>query len=230
MKPHLKLAETIAADGTRLSLHSHDGNFCIRVNGQELMHSAVSASELQLGELAVEGIAERPARVLIGGLGLGFTLKAVLAKSGPDTVVEVAELFPAVVEWNRTFLAGLNGTLLDDPRVKILVEDVGHVLSRAASAEYDAIVLDIDNGPTAMVQANNAGHYRTQGIQRFFRVLKAGGRAAIWSAKADHAFESRLTKAGFKVKAVPAKLYASAKRHTYTIYQADRVVLPGRSM
>lgn len=223
MKPHLKLAETIASDGTRLSLHSHDGNFCIRVNGQELMHSTVAASELQLGELAVEGIAAQPAHILIGGLGLGFTLKAVLAKSGPDAVVEVAELFPAVVEWNRVFLAGLNGALLDDPRVNILVEDVGAVLSRSASAQYDAIVLDIDNGPTAMVQANNAGHYRAQGIQRFFRVLKPGGRAAIWSAKADHAFEGRLRKAGFTVKAVPAKLYASAKRHTYTIYLADKI-------
>lgn len=229
MKPHLKLAETIATDGTRLSLHSHDGNFCIRVNGQELMHSAVAASECQLGELAVEGIIARPTRILIGGLGLGFTLQAVLAKSGSDAVVEVAELFPAVVEWNRTFLAGLNGALLDDPRVKVLVEDVGSVLSRSASAAYDAIILDIDNGPTAMVQANNAGHYRTQGIQRFYRVLKPGGRAAIWSAKADHAFESRLAKAGFTVKAVPAKLYASAKRHTYTIYQADKISSPTRS-
>ena len=222
MKPHLKLAETLTPDGARLALHSHDGNFCIRVNGQDLMHSATASSELQLGELAVEGFTSRPARVLIGGLGLGFTLKAVLEKSGPDVVVEVAELFPAVVEWNQTFLAGLNGALLADPRVKVLVEDVGPVLSRATKDPYDAIVLDIDNGPTAMVQANNSGHYRAQGIQRIAAALKPGGRVAIWSAKADHAFEARLRKAGLTVKSVPAKLYATAKRTTYTIYLADK--------
>jgi len=222
MKPHLKLAETLTPDGGRLTLHSHDGNFCIRLNGQDLMHSASASSELQLGELATEGITARPARVLIGGLGLGFTLKAVLEKSGPEMAVDVAELFPAVVEWNRTFLAGLNGALLADPRVKVLVEDVGEVLSRAARAPYDAILLDIDNGPTAMVQANNAGHYRARGIQRIATALKPGGRAAIWSARADHAFEARLAQAGFTVKAVQAKLYASAKRSTYMIYLADK--------
>jgi spermidine synthase len=222
MKPHLKLAETLTPDGARLSLHSHDGNFCIRVNGQELMHSAASASELQLGELAVEKFAGQPARVLIGGLGLGFTLKAVLEKSGADAAVDVAELIPAVVEWNRSFLTGLNGALLGDPRVKVFVEDIGCVLSRAKVTPYDAVILDIDNGPTAMVQANNAGHYRAQGIQRFFSALKPGGRAAIWSAKPDHAFEGRLKSAGFTVKAVPAKLYATAKKHTYTIYLADK--------
>jgi len=223
MKPHLKLAETITPDGARLSLHSHDGHFCMRVNGQDLMHSATAASELQLGDLATEGLRSRPGRVLIGGLGLGFTLKAVLEKSNPDVMVDVAELFPAVVEWNRTFLAGLNGALLTDSRVNILVEDVAHALSRAA-AVYDAILIDIDNGPTAMVQANNAGHYRAQGIQRFARALKPGGRAAIWSAKPDHAFETRLARAGFAVKSVPAKLYSTAKKTAYTIYLADKAV------
>jgi spermidine synthase len=226
MKPHLKLAEILTPDGARLSLHSHDRNFCIRLNGQDLMHSATASSELQLGELATEGLAGRPVRILIGGLGLGFTLKAVLEKTSPDTTVEVAELFPAVVEWNRTFLKELNGALLTDPRVKILVADVGHVLSHASAAPYDAILLDIDNGPTAMVQANNAGHYRAQGIQRIADALKPGGRAAIWSAKADHAFETRLRKAGFTVKSTPAKLYATAKRTTYTIYLADKLTQP----
>jgi spermidine synthase len=223
MKPKLKLAEVLTPDGARLTLHSHDNNFCIRVNGQDLMHSATAASELQLGELAMEKISTGPARILIGGLGLGFTLKAVLEKSGPDVRVEVAELLPAVVEWNRTFLAGLNGALLADSRVKILVEDVGYALTRAAgNLPYDVVILDIDNGPTAMVQANNSGHYRAQGIQRIATALKPGGRVAIWSARPDHAFETRLAKAGLVVKSVPAKLYATAKREVYTIYIADK--------
>jgi spermidine synthase len=225
MKPNLKLAETLTPDGARLTLHSHDGNFCIRLNGQDLMRSAGSASALQLGELAMEGILGRPARVLIGGLGLGVTLKAVLEKSGPEMTVDVTELYPAVVEWNRTFLSGLNGALLADPRVKTFVEDLGPVLSRGKATPYDAILLDIDNGPNAMVQANDSGHYRSQGIQRIFAALKPGGRVAIWSAKLDHAFETRLRKAGFTVKSVPAKVYASAKRTTCVIYLADKVVV-----
>ena len=222
MKPNLKLAETLTPSGARLALHSHYGKFCIRLNGQDLMHSASSSSEIQLGELATEGFLGRPARVLIGGLGLGFKLKAVLEKSGPDMIVDVAEPFQAVVEWNRTFLAGLNGALLADPRVKIFVEEVGPLLSRAAASPYDAILLDIDNGPNAIAQANNSGHYRTQGIERIAAALKPGGRFAIWSAKLDHAFETRLRKAGFAVKSVPAKLYATAKRTTSTIYLADK--------
>jgi len=222
MKPHLKLAETLTPDGARLTLHSHDRSFCIRINGQDLMHSATACSELQLGELAMEGLAGKPARVLIGGLGLGFTLKAVLEKAAPDLSLDIAELLPAVVEWNRTFLSGLNGALLADPRVNVLVEDVGPVLSRAVAQPYDAILLDIDNGPTAMVQATNSGHYRAQGIQRIAHAVKPGGRVAIWSARPDHAFERRLAQAGFAVKSVPAKLYATARKTTYTIYLADK--------
>jgi len=224
MKPRLKLAETLTPDGTRLSLHSHDGQYCVRVNGVDLMHSTGAAAELQLGELAMEGLAGRPARVLIGGLGLGFTLKAVLEKSGPDVTVDVAEPVPVMVEWNRTFLTGLNGALLADPRVKILNADVAQILSHAAASPYDAVLLDIDNGPTAVVQAVNSGHYRMQGIQRIATALKPGGRVAYWSAKPDHAFEARLAGAGFKVKSVPAKVYAVAKRTTSIIYLADKIV------
>ncbi len=223
MKPRLKLAETLTPDGTRLSLHSHDGHFCIRVNGVDLMHSTGVAAELQLGEFGLEGLAGRPVRVLIGGLGLGFTLKAVLEKAAPEATVDVAEPFPAVVEWNRTHLVGLNGALLADSRVKILGAEVAHVISHAAPAPYDVVLLDIDNGPTAMVQANNSGLYRAQGIQRIATALRPGGRVAFWSAKPDHSFETRLAKAGFKVTSVPAKVYATAKRTTSIIYLATKV-------
>jgi len=188
------------------------------------MDSSVTASELLLGELAAaRGTVGKATRVLIGGLGLGFTLKSVLHHEGAHSRVEVAELIPAVVTWNRTLLAGLNGTLLDDPRVKVLVADVGDVLARAAPNQYDALVLDIDNGPTAMVQKRNARLYGQAGIERMRAALKPGGRAAIWSATPDRTFADRLAKAGFKVGIVPAKPHPTAKRCAYMIYTADKV-------
>ncbi len=224
MKPHIKLAETSTPDGKSLTLHVHDGDFSLRVNGRDLMHSSVSASELHLGELAAERVTgSEKARVLIGGLGMGFTLKSVLAAAGPNVKVIVAELIPEVVDWNRTFLGELNGKLLDDPRVTILIENVNSVLGRAKPGEYDAVLLDIDNGPTAMVQAGNAQLYDKRGILRILRAVKPGGRAAIWSASVDREFAMRLKKAAGKMTAVPARLHANAKRSTYTIYVADKV-------
>src|ERR1017187_8813040 len=117
MNPNRKLAETTTPDGARLVLYEHDGDHCIRLNGQDLRHSSVTASELRLGELAAETLSGQPdSLALLGGLGLGFTLKSLLAKGGPGGKVQVAELIPQIVDWNRTLLAHLNGTLLDDPR------------------------------------------------------------------------------------------------------------------
>ena len=138
-----------------------------------------------------------------------------------DTV-HVAELFPEIVAWNRTFLSGLNGKLLDDPRVKILEEDVKAVIRRSARTPYDVIILDIDNGTTAMVMMENNELYSQRGMDVIALALKPGGRAAVWSACPDASIEKRLKKAGFEVQAVPAKLYASAKRAAYMIYVADK--------
>lgn len=223
MKPHIKLAETTTPDGKRLTLHMHDGDFSLRVEGRDLMHSSVASSELHLGELAAERISgPGVARVLIGGLGMGFTLRSVLAAAGPNVTVVVAELIPEVLEWNRTHMGELNGALLNDPRVTVLIENVNSVLGRAQVGEYDAILLDIDNGPTAMVQAGNAKLYDRRGIERIMRALKPGGRAAIWSASIDEKFAERLRLAAGKIKAVPAKLHSNARRSTYTIYVADK--------
>jgi len=225
MKPNVTLAETQTPNGARMTLVEHDGSFCIRVNGQQLMHSSVSTSEIQLGEL---GCAKHPnrgaaTRVLIGGLGLGFTLKSVLKNTGPKAVVHVSELFPEIVAWNRTFLAGLNGRALADRRVTVFEADVRAMIHRAAKAPYDAIVLDIDNGTTAMVKDDNNQLYSEWGLKQIALALKPGGRAAIWSACPDAVLEKRLAKAGFQVKAVPAKLYENAKRSAYMIYVGDRV-------
>ena len=225
MKPNLKLAETTTPDGAQLILYEHDGAYCIRLNGQDLMHSAVTASELRLGELAAETLSGQPdSLVLLGGLGLGFTLKSLLAKSGPGAKVQVAELIPQIVDWNRNLLAHLNGRLLDDPRVEVLSLDVWRVIEDAEPARYDALVLDIDNGPTAMVQQQNARLYSRAGLEQAALVLKPNGRALFWSARPDPAFAKRLACAGFAVEVVPAPLYAAAKRCAVSIYVADKSV------
>lgn len=223
MKPERKLAETNTREGARLALYEHDGSYAIRLEGQTLMHSAISASELLLGDLAVKGWTDQtPSSVLIGGLGLGFSLKSVLAKTAPASTIHVAELIPQVVEWNREFLAAVNGTLVDDPRVTIFIDDVWNVLARSAPGFYDAIVIDIDNGPAAMVQKPNFRLYHQHGIRLMLAALKPGGRAVIWSAAWDDAFANRLSAAGFRITAVPAKLYPNAKRHGCVLYVADK--------
>lgn len=227
MKPNITLAETRTPNGARMTLVEHDGTFCIRVKGQQLMHSAVSTSELKLGTLGCARLGSTPgARILIGGLGLGFTLKSVLQAVGADATVHVAELFPEIVTWNRTFMAGLNGQLLADPRVKVIEGDVRAVIERSAHAPYDAIVLDIDNGTTAMVANENRDLYNPGGMRLIARALKPGGRATVWSACPDPAIQVRLVKAGLIVQAVPAKLHENAKRAAYMIYVADKPKQP----
>ena len=223
MKPHITLAETMTPDGKSMALVEHDGDFSMRVDGRDLMHSSVSASELHLGEIAVEQLrGATEGRVLIGGLGMGFTLKSVLAGVGKNIAVEAVELIPEVVEWNRTFMKDLNGKLLDDPRVTVVTRDVYALLNRSKPNTYDAILLDIDNGPTAMVQKGNARLYTRQGLQQIRRALKAGGRVAIWSASVDTQFEARMKSMNFRIEAVPARLHKNARRSTYTIYVADK--------
>ncbi|MDQ8182146.1 spermine synthase [Pelagicoccus sp. SDUM812005] len=224
MKPNITLAETTTPNGARMTLVEHDGSFCIRVNGQQLMHSKVATSEIQLGRIACErhGNADQQPKVLIGGLGLGFTLKSVLDSTGPQASVHVVELFPEIVEWNRTYMATLNGDALKDERVEVITEDVADVISRSTSAPYDAIALDIDNNTTAMVKTENHDLYGKQGIRKIWQALRPGGRAALWFAAPDAAIERLLKKAGFHVQAMPAKVFGSSRREAYMIYVADK--------
>lgn len=207
-----------------MTLVEHDGSFCIRVNGQQLMHSQVATSEILLGTLGCErhSAENLQPKVLIGGLGLGFTLESVLQTTGSQATVHVAELFPEIVEWNRTFLAGLNGDALKDKRVEVFTEDVRAVIVRAASAPYDVIALDIDNETTAMVDDKNHQLYEIGGMKQIWEAIRPGGRAAIWSACPDPVIERRLKKVGFKVKAIPAKVSDYSKREAYMIYVADK--------
>ncbi|MEI6568579.1 MAG: spermine synthase [Verrucomicrobiota bacterium] len=224
MKPNIKLAETTTPDGGRLILWEHDGSYCIRLNGQDLMHSKTTSSELQLGELGAEVLELQPQPLcLVGGLGLGFTLKSLLANGGAGARIQVAELIPEIVEWNRTLLAHVNGSLLNDRRVEVVLKDVWSVLMNSAPAQYDVLALDVDNGPTAMVQKQNSRLYSRKGLQRIATVLKPEGRALFWSAREEPAFAERLARAGFKVRVVPALLYPSAKRFSVSIYVADKL-------
>ena len=205
-----------------MSLAEHDGSYSISLDGKELMHSRANASELLLGSLGVARLNnETDARILIGGLGLGFTLKGALASVGNETTIEVAEMIPEVIEWNRTHLKNLNGSLLDEPQVEIRTMDVTRLIQETEPNTYDAILLDVDNGPNAMVSETNASLYSKNGIRSICRALKNSGRLVVWSAGPDHGFEKRLGRAGLQVETVRAKAHAGAKNPSHFLYMAD---------
>ena len=223
MKPFVTLARALTPGGAELTLHERDTHFFLRVNGQPLMATNAVESEKMLAQLACDHLrAKTPARVLIGGLGFGFTLRRVLELVGSDAIVRVAELLPEVVAWNREFLRPVNGLLLDDPRVRISIEDVFETITRAPAAHYDAMLFDVDNGPMAMVQDDNARLYQAMGLAAITHALKPGGRVTFWSAGPDSAFAKRLSKAGFTVEVVAAKACSRARRSAHTIFVADR--------
>ena len=165
MKPFRNLAQTRTPDGSTFSLHEHDGEYFLKLNGRQLMSTTSTTSELLLAELPCQGLRGRADTcVLIGGLGLGYSLQRVLELVGQHATVQVAELLPEVVAWNREFLRGVNGALLDDPRVEVITGDVFDVIRKAGEARYDAILLDVDNGPTSFVQPKNFRLYGGHGL------------------------------------------------------------------
>jgi spermidine synthase len=199
LKKRNLLERTTAPDGTVISLFEHDGAYEIRAGSEGLMSTRRSASEERLAELACEHLkAKRGAQVLVGGLGLGFTLKAVLACLRPDAVVVTAEILGAVIEWNRNPAYPLAGAAMADPRVRILRRDVAEVIREGAGA-FDSIILDVDNGPAALTTGGNARLYRAEGLGEIYTTLKPEGCAAFWSAAPDAPFEKALAKAGFAV-------------------------------
>ena len=224
MKPLRNIAETSTHDGSRLTLHEHDGDILLKLNGRQLMSSASTMSETRLAEIACKfhPPITQP-RILIGGLGLGFTLRRVLDLTGPGAIVQVAECIPEVVAWNRELLAPENKAMLEDPRVSIIVEDVFKIIKHSdrPGDRYDAILLDVDNGPVAMVASGNKRLYDRRGIASIARALRPGGRAAIWSADEDWPFSARLVEEGFIVTPYEAKSHARAKRAAHRIYLAE---------
>ena len=218
MKPFRRLGEATAPDGTVLALFEHDGDYVIRVNGLELMSTRRHHSEDALVELACAPLRERQgARVLIGGLGLGFTLRAALAALAADARVVVAEIVGAVIEWNRNPAYGLAGEALRDPRVEVCHEDVAGVLGRSAGA-FDAIMMDVDNGADPLTTAGNAMLYQPAGIQLAVAALRPGGRVAYWSADDDAGFAKALRRAGLTVTVSRVRAHATAgAKHTLLV-------------
>jgi len=204
-----------------IQLYRHGRDFSLEVHGIELMRSREHGSEELLAELALSGLARAdPSRVLIGGLGMGFTLARALELVGDAVRIEVVELVPEIVTWNRRWFGDLNGRPLDDPRVAALTGDVAHRI-READALYDAILLDVDNGPEALTSDTNDRLYDRPGLIAARTALRHGGVLAIWSAAPDDSFTSRLERAGFGVQEhrVRARRTRGARR---TIWVATR--------
>ena len=224
MKPNTKIAEATTPEGEPLELIEHDGTFMICSQGQQLMTSFSHGSEETLAELACSPF--RPVhqpKILIGGLGMGYTLAAATrALTGNRVQFTCAELTSTIVDWNRTHLAHLNPGLLDDPRVTIKISPVQKLI-RKSQGEYHAIILDVDNGPSAFHGKKNNSLYTLQGLREINAALKGGGLLAVWSARSDSAFTKTLRKAGFDVSenAVSAA-HKGTKRRSHTIWLAKK--------
>ncbi len=216
MKAWEVLGQSSAPDGTDIQLRRQDQEYLILANGKPLMSSRLHGSEEALATWGCRRARalEQP-RVLVGGLGMGFTVRAVLDLLSPGAVVTVAELVPAVIEWNRAPLAALAGHPLRDARVRLRAEDVGFTL-RAHPGCFDVVLLDVDNGPAAFTTAENAGLYDNRGVAAAFAALRPGGTLAVWSAWGDRKFEQRLRYHGFlvEVATVRARLRKGGPRHT----------------
>jgi spermidine synthase len=202
MIPRILLG-TAPVPGTNkeMQLYQSGEVFSIRIPGRgDLMNSRVHGSEKALADLACEKLAgkENP-RLLIGGLGMGFTLAAALKTIGPAAEVVVAELVPEVVTWNRTLIGAPAGDPLDDPRSRVYVGDVADLI-RQEPAGFDAILMDVDNGPEALVRRENNWLYSAAGLRTTRAALRPRGVLAVWSAGPDSAFSKRLRQAGFDVR------------------------------
>jgi spermidine synthase len=222
MTPWTLLDRVDAADGTRLELLQRGEHFSIRVNGELLMNSRVHDSERALAELALASVASRQRpRILIGGLGFGYTLAAALARLGPDAHVEVVEISAAVIRWNGERLGALNGHAAEDARVSISEGDVVDRVG-AARGTYDSILLDVDNGPRAVGRKRNAWLYTPEGLAALRDALTPGGVLAIWSAGPEVGFSDRLRDVGLDVVLHRTQSHAARTRERHFIWLGTR--------
>jgi len=218
MIPREVIAVAEVPGGAPLRLVRHGGDFIIMLERNELMSSRMSGSEAALGTMTCARLRTHAApRLLIGGYGMGFTLRAVLAALGAEARIVVAELVPAIIDWARGPMQALAEGCLDDPRVEVRIGDVGAVIG---SGGYDAILLDVDNGPDGLTRAANDRLYSSTGLARARAALRPGGVLAIWSAGADAAFTRRLTRAGFAVEEIRVRARENGKGPMHVIWFA----------
>jgi len=231
MLPWETVGQARLEDGTELVLARRGDEWVVRAGGRVLMASRQHGSEDALAELAL--VWPGPSRgagrtVLVGGLGLGYTLRAALDRLGPNDRAVVAEISADLVAWNRGPLAPLAGRPLEDPRVRLQIGDVAGRIEEARGA-FDAILLDVDNSPSSLVLAGNDRLYGDRGVRSCREALRAGGALAVWSAGPDEPYRARLRRAGFDVEArvVPAR-GASAGGARHVIFVARKARAPGR--
>jgi spermidine synthase len=210
--------------GGQLLLLKCGADFSIEYGREELMGNRDYLSEQALATLTFQRLASADGRVLIGGLGMGFTLGAALAAWGPKSTVVVSELLPKIVEWAKGPLAHVFGSSLDDPRVSIRLEDVHDVIDDADD-HFDAILLDVDNGPEGFIQLANERLYCNWGLRSAFSALRPGGVLAVWSAYSDADFGQRLGAAGFDVDEVTMPAYAGSEDSWHNIWFAAKPAL-----
>ena len=208
--------------GQELRLFRRGRDFMILLDRNELMSSRMSGSEEALAVMSCARLEQRPApHMLIGGYGMGFTLRSALAALGADAQVTVAELVPEIIEWARGPMVDLAAGCLDDPRVRLIEGDVVAVIAEAV-ATYDAILLDIDNGPDGLTRNGNDRLYSMKGLAAAKAALKPGGILAVWSAAPDNVFAKRFSAAGFSVEEIAVRARSNGKGPRHVIWFATK--------
>ena len=213
---------TVPGEGAPLRLMQRGDEFVIMAGTNPLMNSRMSGSEEDLATLSWARIADRATpHVLIGGLGMGFTLRAALVAMPASVRITVAEIVPQIVEWARGPLAHIFAGCLDDPRVAIEIADVGGLIA-TRKASYDAILLDVDNGPEGLSRDGNDRLYSLAGLAKARAALKPGGVLAVWSAHPDAKFTRRLSETGFRTEEIGVRERRGGKGARHTIWLATR--------
>ena len=221
MKPRQRLAAEPTPDGGEMTLVSHDRDFLISVNGVELMSSRQHLSEEELARLGCSHLTRHDGpRVLVGGLGMGFTLRAALDLLREGARVVVSELLPCIVDWNREHFGDLTDHPISDPRVDVKFGSVLDVI-RSSKDTFDAILLDVDNGPGALVDAANSRLYGDEGVWACRSALRNRGCLAVWSVEPSKTYERVLTNSGLHVRRYRVGIYPGSKTHSRFIWVAS---------